>query len=254
VAITIERSDAVSWLRLDKPDVLNALTPDEFSQVADALTELEADESCRVIVITGTGRAFCAGADLSSGPSGQHVITVMNRSAAAVRTLHHLRKPTVAAVNGVAAGAGAALALGCDLVIAARSAGFAELFVKRGLVPDFGTTWLLPRLIGRQQAARLLLLGDTIAADAAHDLGLVSEVVDDADLVGAATDVAQRLAAGPPLALALTKQLLATSLGHSFDQQVDAEINAVAVNAQSPDSTEGITAFLERRPPVFTGR
>lgn len=253
MTIRLQRDGDVAWLHLDKPAKLNALTPDDFERLADLLEGAGAGDA-RAVVITGTGRAFCAGADLSDVRAEEHVLSVMRRIHRAARVLHHLPVPTVAAVNGAAAGAGANLAFGCDLVVAARSAKFVEIFIKRGLSPDFGGSWLLPRLVGMQTAKRLLLLGDSVPAETALTLGLVSEVVDDDELVPAAGALARLLADGPPIALAQTRQLLSRSLSSDFDSQLDAEAAAVGINAETEDSGEGIAAFLERRPPVFRGR
>lgn len=254
MTISLEHDNGVARLRLDQPATLNALTPDDFEQLAVSLEEVGTTDGDRVLVITGTGKAFCSGADLSQIRRDVHPLPLMNRIHRAAKLLHHLEKPTIAAVNGVAAGAGANLALGCDLVIAGQSARFIEAFVKRGLAPDFGGSWLLPRLVGPQRANRILLLGEPLPAQAAYDIGLIAEVVADDELAERVETVARQLVAGPPLALAQTKQLIGRSMTSSLDDQLDAEAVTAAVVSATDDCAEGFAAFLERRQPVFNGR
>jgi enoyl-CoA hydratase/carnithine racemase len=251
--IAVECNDRVAWIYLDNPATLNALTPDDFGDLADALEEVATSPSCRALVITGKGAAFCAGADLSAAADNEHVLAVMRRIHAAARNLHRLAKPSVAAVNGVAAGAGANLALGCDLVVASANASFVQVFVRRGLSPDFGGTWLLPRLVGVQTAKRLMMLGDKVDAPTALDIGLISQVVPEPELRQCAKTLANRLADGPPIALAQIKRLVSIAASNSFEEQLDAEAAAVAVNVATKDVAEGFAAFMERRTPVFRG-
>jgi enoyl-CoA hydratase/carnithine racemase len=254
MAIELDRVDGVAWVRLAKPQVLNALTPDEFEHLAELITEVAGTSTDRALVIAGSGGAFCAGADLSQLNDDSHVIEVMRRIHRAARQLHELSKPALAAVDGVAAGAGANLALGCDFVLASTAASFRQIFVKRGLAPDFGGTWLLPRLVGMQTAKRLMMLGDAVDADTALRIGLVGEVLKPEDLDERVQELARRLAAGPPVALGRIKHLLAIATSNGFDDQLDAEAAAAAVNVATADFAEGLAAFAERRAPVFRGR
>lgn len=254
MGVWLERADGIAWIHLDKPEVLNALTPQDFAVLCDLIDEVADTASDRALVLIGAGKAFCAGADLSDIGGDEHVLSVMRRVHSAARSLHRLGKPSVAAVHGVAAGAGANLALEADLVVASSTASFIQVFVQRGLSPDFGGTWLLPRLAGLQAAKKMMMLGDRVDANTALHLGLVSEVVPDSELHQHVASLAARLAAGPPIALAQTKQLLAIALTNSFDDQLDAEAAAAAINVATEDCSEGLSAFLERRQPVFRGR
>lgn len=254
MGVELDRSDGVAWVRLAKPRVLNALTPDEFEHLAELISEVAGTSTDRALVIAGSGGAFCAGADLSQIGDDAHVLEVMRRIHCAARQLHALSKPTLAAVDGVAAGAGANLALGCDFVVASTTASFRQVFVKRGLSPDFGGTWLLPRLVGMQTAKRLMMLGDAVDADTALRIGLVGEVVEPEDLDARVQELARRLAAGPPVALGRIKHLMAITTSNSFDDQLDAEAVAAAVNVATADFAEGLAAFVKRREPVFRGK
>lgn len=254
MAVWLDRADRVVWVHLDKPAALNALTPDDFAHLAELFDEIARTPSDRAVVIVGEGEAFCAGADLSRVEGEVDVPSMMRRIHAAASNLHKMSKPSIAAVHGVAAGAGANLALGCDLLVATRAASFSQIFVKRGLSPDFGGTWLLPRLVGMQTAKRLAMLGDTVDAETALRIGMVCEVVADDELNSCAESLAHRLADGPPIALAQTKQLFSLATTNSFDEQLRAEAAAVAINIATADCAEGIAAFLERRDPVFRGR
>ncbi|MCV7231751.1 enoyl-CoA hydratase/isomerase family protein [Mycobacterium branderi] len=254
MAVWLDRNDRVAWVHLDKPETLNALAPDDFAHLAELFDEIARTPSDRAMVIVGEGKAFCAGANLSEVNRDEHVLHLMRRIHAAAANLHKMSKPSIAAVHGVAAGAGANLALGCDLVVATRTASFCQVFVKRGLSPDFGGTWLLPRLVGMQMAKQLAMLGDTVDAETALRIGLVCAVVADDELHSYTDALARRLADGPPIALAQTKQLFGRAATNSFDEQLDAEAAAVAINVATEDCAEGITAFLERRSPVFRGR
>lgn len=254
MTVRLERTDGVAWVYLDAPATRNALRPEDFTRLAELIEEVGRTPADRALVITGEGVGFCAGADLSDVRDDVSPLALMGQINQAARALYRLPTPSIAAVNGAAAGAGANLAFGCDLVLAAQSASFTEIFVRRGLSLDFGGSWLLPRLVGMQAAKRLAMLGDRIDAAQARALGLVSEVVADEQLRAAAAKLARRLADGPPIALAQTKQLLNQSLSTDFDTQLDAEAAAAAVNTVTADCREGIAAFLERRDPVFQGR
>jgi 2-(1,2-epoxy-1,2-dihydrophenyl)acetyl-CoA isomerase len=211
--------------------------------------------SDRVLVITGAGDAFCSGADL--GERGQDTRPALARLrwvADIALALHRISKPIIAKVNGVAVGAGMNLALGCDLIVASESARFSEIFARRGLTVDFGGSWLLPRLIGMHRAKELALLADIISAKEAAELGLVNRVVAPDQLDALVADWADRLAAGPPLALSMTKRLLSNSFSLSMDEALEAEGMAQSVNSGTEDTAEAIRAFLEKREPKFKGR
>ena len=260
-----QTSEGVLWLTLNRPERKNAVSPDLREATIEALTKAEADDAVRCVVLTGSGDAFCAGVDLASSAAAGTAGPDGRPDAEAVRTatregMHRLAeaiwnfgKPTIAAVNGVAAGAGAQLALACDLVLAAESARFIEIFVRRGLVVDSGGSWLLPRLIGMHRASELVFFGDALPAAEAERWGLVNRAVPDDQLGAAAADWAGRLAAGPA-AIAASKRLLHDGMHRTFAHALDAEAEAQGAVSQSDDFVEGVVAFLEKRPPRFTGR
>ena len=258
--LLVARDGPVLTLTLNRPKALNSFTGALHDVLMGALRDAAADATVRCIVITGAGRGFCAGQDLSDpeiapGPAQQDVGDLVERRYKPLAlALHALPVPVVAAVNGVAAGAGANLALNCDIVVAARSASFIQAFSKIGLIPDCGGTWLLPRLVGRAQALALALLGDKLPADEAQRIGLIWKCVDDAALPAEAQAVAQRLAALPVRALAETRRAFAAA--DRLDL-ADALSNEAAVQrglAASADAREGIRAFLEKRPARFSDR
>ncbi|MEU5209627.1 enoyl-CoA hydratase-related protein [Streptomyces sp. NPDC020742] len=262
--------NGVSWLTLNRPDALNALTPDQRELLIDRLADASADPDVRAVVLTATGRGFCAGADLRGAPAngspaagapatGERItgdVARMIRQGAQrlIAAVQDCEKPVIAAVNGTAAGLGAHLALACDLVLAAASARFIEVFVRRGLVPDGGGAYLLPRLIGPQRAKELMFFGDALPAAEAERLGLVNRVVPDEELTATARAWAERLAAGPTRALALTKQLVNASLESDRATAFAAEATAQEINMTTADAREGLAAFAERRGPVYRGR
>jgi len=209
----------------------------------------------RIVVITGAGGSFCSGADISGGAERtEHGLTHMRHIGDVCLALHNLPQPVIAKVGGVAAGAGLNLALGCDLVVASDEARFSEIFARRGLSVDFGGSWVLPRLVGLHKAKELVLLADIIDAKEAQDLGLVNRVVPAAQLDAFVDDWATRLAAGPPVALSMSKRLLDQSTAMSLAQALEAEAQAQNVNFATADMAEAMTAFLEKRPPQFKGR
>ncbi|MFF1302107.1 enoyl-CoA hydratase/isomerase family protein [Streptomyces sp. NPDC058307] len=260
----------VSYLTLNRPEVLNALTPGQRDLLIELLAGASADPQVRAVVLTGTGRGFCAGADLrgasGAGASGAGASGAGERVAGDVaRTLRlgaqrlvaavlDCEKPVIAAVNGTAAGLGAHLALACDLVLAAESARFIEVFVRRGLVPDGGGAYLLPRLIGPRRAKELMFFGDPLTAPEAERLGLVNRVVPDEELAKTARAWAERLATGPTRALALTKQLVNASLDGDRATAFAAEAAAQEINMTTADAQEGVASFVERRSPEYRGR
>ncbi|MCX5376707.1 enoyl-CoA hydratase/isomerase family protein [Streptomyces sp. NBC_00091] len=260
----LHRVDAnVSWITLNRPDAMNALTWDQRERVIALLADASADPGIRAVVVTATGKGFCAGADLrSSGPSSTTTDRVVGDISRMIRqgaqrlitAVLDCEKPVIAAVNGTAAGIGAHLALACDLVIAAEPARFIEVFVRRGLVPDGGGAYLLPRLLGPQKAKELLFFGDAVPAQEAARLGLVNKVVPADELEAAARDWAERLAQGPTRALALTKQLVNASLDSDRATALAAEATAQELNMATADANEGVAGFVERRTPKYLGR
>ncbi|WP_055716272.1 enoyl-CoA hydratase/isomerase family protein [Streptomyces torulosus] len=253
--------NAVSWITLNRPEAMNALTPDQRDRLVQLLSDASADPAVRAVVITATGRGFCAGADLRGGAArpaervaGDVARTIRLGAQRLVAAVLDCEKPVLAAVNGTAAGIGAHLALACDLVLAAEEARFIEVFVRRGLVPDGGGAYLLPRLIGPQRAKELMFFGDALSAADAERLGLVNRVVPAADLEKTAREWAERLAAGPTRALALTKHLVNASLDTDRATAFAAEAAAQEINMTTADAQEGVASFVERRAPRFEGR
>ncbi|MFE2876577.1 enoyl-CoA hydratase/isomerase family protein [Streptomyces roseus] len=253
--------NGVSWITLNRPQAMNAVTWDQRERVIALLADAGADPGVRAVVVTATGKGFCAGADLRGAPAtpGERVagdVARMIRLGAQrlIAAVLDCEKPVLAAVNGTAAGIGAHLALACDLVIAAESARFIEVFVRRGLVPDGGGAYLLPRLVGPQRAKELMFFGDAVPAAEAERLGLVNRVVPDPELEAAARAWAERLAQGPTRALALTKQLVNASLDGGRAAALAAEATAQEINMTTADANEGVASFVERRSPKYLGR
>ncbi|MGW3305129.1 enoyl-CoA hydratase/isomerase family protein [Streptomyces sp. NPDC001073] len=252
----------VAYLTLNRPEALNAITPAQRDVLIGLLGDASADPAIRAVVLTGTGRGFCAGADLRGGGASTGAERVAGDVARMIRlgaqrliaAVLDCEKPVIAAVNGTAAGLGAHLALACDLVLAAESARFIEVFVRRGLVPDGGGAYLLPRLVGPQRAKELMFFGDALTAPEAERLGLVNRVVPDEELEKTAREWAERLAAGPTRALALTKQLVNASLDSDRTTAFAAEATAQEINMTTEDAQEGVASFVERRSPEYRGR
>lgn len=258
--VTHTVTGGVAYLTLNRPEALNAITPAQRDRLITLLGEASADPSVRAVVLTGTGRGFCAGADLrGGGSSGDRVAgdvarVIRQGAQRLIAAVLDCEKPVIAAVNGTAAGLGAHLALACDLVLAAESAKFIEVFVRRGLVPDGGGAYLLPRLIGPQRAKELMFFGDAVSAPDAQRLGLVNRVVPDGELEKTARDWAERLATGPTRALALTKQLVNASLDSDRTTAFAAEAAAQEINMTTEDAREGVASFVERRSAEYRGR
>jgi 2-(1,2-epoxy-1,2-dihydrophenyl)acetyl-CoA isomerase len=254
--LRVEIGEGVATLILDRPDALNALTVPLKEELRAAFEELGADPDVRALVLAGAGRAFCAGQDLRERvqpdalPLADEILARYNPL---IRAMRDLPKPIVGAINGVAAGAGAALAFACDVRIAAEGASFVLAFGRVGLIPDSGTTWLLPRLIGGAKAAELALTNEPLSAADAERFGLVARVVPAEDLLQTAHELAARLAAGAPRAIALTKRALEAGWEASFADQLETEATLQGEAGATADHAEGIAAFLERRPPRFTG-
>ncbi len=259
-AVLQETGDNVLSLTLNRPEALNALTPDQRDEIVRLLSQASASPAIRAVVITGTGRGFCAGADLrGAATTGERIAgdvarTLRTGAQRLIGAVLDCEKPVIAAVNGTAAGLGAHLAFACDLVLAAESARFIEVFVRRGLVPDGGGAYLLPRLVGPQRAKELMFFGDALTSADAERLGLVNRVVPDEDLGKTARAWAERLAAGPTRALALTKQLVNASLDTDRAAAFAAEAAAQEINMTTADAQEGVRSFVERRSAVYGGR
>ncbi|MFD0309597.1 enoyl-CoA hydratase/isomerase family protein [Streptomyces sp. NPDC127119] len=257
---TLDTTTHVSWITLNRPEVMNAITPDQREELIRLLDTASADANTRAVVLTATGRGFCTGADLRGGPPPEDRLpgdvsrVIKNGAQRLITAVLDCEKPVIAAVNGTAAGLGAHLAYACDLILAAESARFIEVFARRGLVPDGGGAYLLPRLIGPQRAKELMFFGDALTATDAHRLGLVNRVVPDGELEKTARAWADRLATGPTRSLALTKQLVNASLDSDRATAFTAEAAAQEINMTTSDALEGVTAFVERRTPDFTGR
>ena len=245
----------VACITLNRPDVLNSFDAAMSVQLQQVLADIASDVKIRAIYLTGAGRAFCAGQDLAeAGGISDFAAHVRSMYNPIVLALRRMPKPVICAVNGVAAGAGANLALACDIVVAAEEASFLQAFVKIGLVPDTGGTWSLPRLVGHAQAAAMMLLGDKIPARRAFELGMIYQVCPLAELETIAFELATRLATQPTYAVSLIKQLLAVSSHHSLEQQLALEAEHQGLAGRSSDYHEGVRAFLEKRSPKFTGK
>lgn len=257
--ILASRSGGVVRLTLNRPDKLNAFTRVMHAELREALTAAGTDPECRVVVLTGAGRAFSAGQDLadtgaasgSTMDAGKMLDEAYNPL---IKLITSLEKPVIAAVNGIAAGAAANTALACDLVYAARSASFLQAFARIGLIPDAGGTWVLPRLAGPMRARGLAMLAEPLTAEKAEAWGLIWKCIDDDKFEAEVAAVAGKLAAAPTYALALAKQALAVSSTNTLAQQLDLERDLQRLAGASPDAREGITAFLGKRAPKYTGR
>ncbi len=251
-----EDRDMVRTITLNRPERRNAIPPEGWPELRQAFLDFETSAQ-RVLVVTGAGGAFSSGADLDPERADRNVVAARRRMKVvgdAASALHRLSKPTLAVVDGVAAGAGMNLALGCDLVIATPRARFSEIFVKRGLTVDFGGSWLLPRIVGLQRAKELALTGRMVEAEEALSLGLVLEVVDPERLADRIAELTAALAAGAPVAQMFAKQSLNRAFQVSFAQALNDEGQSQAICLTSDDAVEGVTAFLEKRPARFTGR
>jgi 2-(1,2-epoxy-1,2-dihydrophenyl)acetyl-CoA isomerase len=257
--VLFDITGGVARLTLNRPDRLNSFNTAMHGEVREALRSLEGSNA-RVLVLTGAGRGFCAGQDLGDravAPGGAAVDlgeSIEKNYKPLVMGLRNLPMPVIAAVNGVAAGAGANIALACDMVIAAKSASFVQAFAKLGLVPDSGGTWFLPRLIGNARAMGMAFLGDKLPAEQAAQWGLIWRCVEDSELVPTVDALAQQLAASPTRGLARTKQAIYESSGRTLEAQLDVERDYQRELGYSADYAEGVAAFTQKRPPQFTGR
>jgi 2-(1,2-epoxy-1,2-dihydrophenyl)acetyl-CoA isomerase len=254
--VRVEKRDGWHKLVMNRPEKLNAANEAMLRGLLEALHDAEADRSCRALLLTGEGRGFCSGQEL--GPA----VMPGQADLGAVAALHHrfvhrlreLHVPVVGAVNGVAAGAGASYALACDIVLAGRSAKFAQAFIKIGLVPDSGASFFLPRLIGEARARALMMLGETIDAERAAAWGMIWRMVEDADLLAEAEKLTAHLATQPTEALAAMKRMFLASATNTLQGQLDLEQDLQQAAGRSADYAEGVRAFMENRPPVFGRR
>jgi 2-(1,2-epoxy-1,2-dihydrophenyl)acetyl-CoA isomerase len=255
--LRVDVDGPVATITLDRPEALNALTVPVKVALHEALERLAVDRAVRAVVLTGAGRAFCAGQDLAEreGPDAAPLdVELRERYNPIILALRAMGQPVIAAVNGVAAGAGASIAFACDLRIAAEDARFVLAFGRIGLVPDSGATWFLPRLIGQARAAEMALVGDPISADEALRIGLVSRVVPNDDLLAEARSIADRIAAGAPMAVALTKGALERAASIDLETALEGEAKLQGIAGASADHAEGLAAFREKRAPRFTGQ
>lgn len=255
-SIIVDRSGGILTVTLNRPEKKNACLPPMWDALAETFRSTVQDESIRVVVVTGAGGDFCSGADLWAPEDGEppHRLTAMRQVNAAIQALHDVPQPTIAKVPGVAAGAGCSLALACDLVVAADVARFTEIFAKRGLALDAGSSWLLPRSVGLHKAKELAFFGEIIDAAEAERIGLVNRVVAAADLDAAVDEWGQRLAAGPPIALTLTKSMLNNSANRTMAQALDDEAKSQTITLASEDAAEAFAAYVDKREPTFRGR
>ncbi|MEM6582727.1 MAG: 2-(1,2-epoxy-1,2-dihydrophenyl)acetyl-CoA isomerase PaaG [Pseudomonadota bacterium] len=257
--IEFEIDHGVAILRLNRPDALNSFTVDMHLEVREVLTHAAEDKSVRCVLLTGNGRGFCAGQDLNDRsvspgeamPDLGH--SVETYYSPLITLLSTMEKPVICAVNGVAAGAGANIALACDIVIAGRSASFIESFCKLGLIPDSGGTWILPRLVGMARAKGLTMLGHKIKAEQAEAWGMIWQCVDDDDLMPTALELAQQMATQPTRGFAFTKQAFAASAANTLETQLELERDLMRAAGKTHDYQEGVQAFLEKREPVYRG-
>jgi 2-(1,2-epoxy-1,2-dihydrophenyl)acetyl-CoA isomerase len=254
--ILVETFPGYRLITLNRPERLNALTVEMADALSTALDAAAADKSCRALLLTGAGRAFCAGQDLTAvvGMAPGDIAGLLDHYNPLIKKLRALVLPVVCAVNGVAAGAGANLALASDIVLAARGATFVQAFARIGLVPDCGGTWFLPRLVGMARARALAMLAEPLPAATAAEWGMIWQVVEDDRLMAEAHALAARLAGAATHGLALAKRALDAAETNDLDRQLDLERDLQAAASASPDHAEGVRAFLEKRPPSFTGR
>jgi 2-(1,2-epoxy-1,2-dihydrophenyl)acetyl-CoA isomerase len=257
--IITEHQEGYRVITFNRPGRLNSFNEALHAALMSALLDAESDGNCRALILTGAGRGFCAGQDLSDrvfspGQVPDLSSTLEHLYNPLIRKIRSLQMPVICAVNGVAAGAGANIALACDIVLAARSAKFIQAFAKLGLVPDSGGTWFLPRLIGTARARALALLAEPVPAEQAEAWGMIWKAVEDVSLMDEAHRLAAHFAAQPTVGLGLIKQALDASETNDLDQQLDLERDLQGQAGRTPDYLEGVTAFFEKRQPKFSGR
>ncbi len=255
--LQIERAGAIVTVTLNRPEKKNAVIAPMWVEMGDQFDTIARDPSIRAVVVTGAGGEFCSGADLWAPPGDEtppHQLTAMRTVARAIQGLHDLPQPTIAKVPGVAAGAGCSLALACDLIVASDAARFSEIFSKRGLALDGGSSWLLPRMVGLHKAKELTFFAEILSAAEAAEFGLVNRVVPADELDAFVDDWAARLAAGPPIALSLSKKMLNNSTHVTLAQALEDEARSQSVTLVSKDTADAFLAFVEKREPNFQGR
>lgn len=255
--LQVERAGGIVTVTLNKPEKKNAVDPHMWHEMARVFDDIARNpDRDRAVVVTGAGGDFCSGADLwlEPGEEPPHQLTAMRNVSAAIQGLHDLPQPTVAKVPGVAAGAGCSLALCCDLIVASDKARFSEIFAKRGLAVDGGSSWLLPRIVGLHKAKELAYFAEIISAAEAEEFGLVNRVVAHDELDAFVDDWAARLAAGPPIALSLTKRMLNNATHVTLAQALEDEARSQSITLASRDTVEAIGAFADKREPTFRGR
>ena len=255
--ILFEKIDAIGKTTLNRPEKYNSFVREMAFALQNILNDCANDDSIRCILITGSGKAFCAGQDLkeATDPEGPEIEQIVREHYnPIIRKIREIEKPVIAAVNGIAAGAGANVALACDIVVAGKSANFIQAFSKIGLIPDSGGTYFLPRLIGLPKATALMMTGESISAEKAEKMGMIYAVYEDTEFESKSLQLAKSISEMPTKGLGYTKRLLTHSLNNSLDEQLDLEAETQALSAKSEDHKEGVQAFLEKRPPVFTGK
>ena len=255
--IQFEKIGAIGKITLNRPDKYNAFVRGMALELQKKLDECRSDETIRCIIISGSGKAFCAGQDLkeATDPNGPTIEEIVQQHYnPIIKKIREIEIPVIAAVNGVAAGAGANVALACDIVVAAKSASFIQAFSKIGLIPDSGGTYFLPRLIGIQKAAALMMTGEAVSAEKAETLGMIYAVYEDSEFETSAMKLADTISSMPTKGLGYTKKLLSQTFNNSLEEQLSLEAKTQALSASSKDHQEGIKAFMEKRTPQFTGK
>tara|TARA_B100001750_G_C15507782_1_gene601567 strand:- start:96 stop:866 length:771 start_codon:yes stop_codon:yes gene_type:complete len=255
--IQFKKIESVAKITLNRPEKYNSFVREMALELQNIIDECGQDETIRSILITGEGKAFCAGQDLKEAinPDGPEIEEIVRQHYnPIIQKIRGIEKPVIAAVNGVAAGAGANLALACDIVVAAKSASFIQAFSKIGLIPDSGGTYFLPRLIGLPKAAAIMMTGESVVAEKAESLGMIYAVYEDAEFENSAMKLAKTIASMPTKGLGYTKKLLSQTFNNSLNEQLSVEAETQALSAATEDHKEGIRAFLEKRTPHFTGK